>query len=368
MHTRELVSGYLKGLLKKWYFVAIAVFDFIGMLVQPFLNFEVPIWAYLAIFGLAFVYANYSLYRDGRKEVIEVKELYQRELAELQERIAELEDHWPRLELLFQSDQGFARHQIINVSNSPQKPDFGELVRSEAEQIKLTSEKTDDNTPMGLTGILDTIDRALRPVRKKSTDEYEKECDAYLKRYHQYLVDMYNYELYVARFRSVLFAIQNDGKVPAEDIIVIIHFPDAFYFQSEERLLERPKERPKPPDRPTLFEPLFNIPAYLSPLSPSTLGSLMPPTIDIGPSNVRGPFIKSGNSTEVSYEVGKLLHDFVEVDLDKLEFFVTEEAIGHSWELKYSIHAANLPEPTEGSLFLEVRLVDDAQFETEQPD
>ena len=129
MHIRELVIGYLKGLLKEWYLVAIAVVDFIGMLIQPFLGFEIPIWVYLAIFSVVLVYANYSLYRHGRKEVVEIKELYERKLTELQEKIAELQDRCPRLELLFQTDHGCTRHQIIHASDPPQRPDLDNLVR-----------------------------------------------------------------------------------------------------------------------------------------------------------------------------------------------------------------------------------------------
>jgi hypothetical protein len=370
MHTRELVIGYLKGLLKEWYLVAIAVFDFISMLIQPFLGFEIPIWVYLAIFGVVFVYANYLLYRDGRKEVVEIKELYEGKLTELQEKIAELQDRWPRLELLFHTDQGCTRHEIIHVSDPPPRPDLDALVRREAEQIQLASRETEEsNIPASLAGIHDIVMEARTSLqRRKSPEEYEQECNAYLEQYRQYLVDMYNYELCVARFRSVRFAVQNGGKVPAENIVLIIHFPDAFYFQPvEERLLERPGERPKPPKRPTPFEPLFSIPAYLSQLSPPTLRGLIPPVADIGPSNVRGPFIKPEDSTEVSYEVGRLLHNFIEVSLGEVQFLVTDEAIGHSWELEYNIHAANLPKPAEGSVFLEVML-EDAHAGAEQPD
>lgn len=369
MHIRELVIGYLKGLLKEWYLVVIAVFDFIGMLIQPFLGFEIPIWVYLAIFSVVFVYANYSLYRHGRKEVVEIKELYEKKLTELQEKIAELQDRWPRLDLLFHTDQRCTRHQIIHVSDPPQRPDLDDLVRREAEQIKLTSQETEESDiPASLAEIQDVMRQAFASLqRRKSPEEYEQECDAYLRRYRQYLVDIYNYELYVARFRSVRLAIQNEGKVPAEDIVLIIHFPDAFCFQSlEERLLEHLEERPKPPKRPTPFEPLFNIPAYLSQLSPSTLSGLMlPPAADIGPSNVTGPFIKPEDSTEVSYKVGRLLHNFIETGLDEVQFLVTDEALGHSWELEYSIHAANLPEPAEGSVFLEIML-EDAHLDTEK--
>jgi len=123
LNTRELVLGYLKGLLQEWYLVTVAIFDFIGLLIQPFLGFEVPAWVHLVLFALVFIYANYSLYCDGRSEIVAIKELYEAKLAGLKERIANLEGHRPRLELFFQTEKGFTRHQVIYVSDLPQEPD-----------------------------------------------------------------------------------------------------------------------------------------------------------------------------------------------------------------------------------------------------
>jgi hypothetical protein len=369
MQTRELVAGYLKGLLKEWYLVVIAIFDFIGMLIQPFLGFEIPVWVHLVVFSLAFVYANYSLYRDGRKEIVEIKQLYEGKLVGLQEKIAQLQDHWPYLQLLFHADQGSARYQVIEVLNRPGTPDFDELVQREAERLRpVPEEAKEGSTPVGLTRLHDVMSRALLQQRK-SAEEYAEECDAYLKRYRQYLLDLFNYESRVARLRSLRFAVQNSGKVPAEDIVVMIHFPDEFQFPSlRERITSgRNKKCPEPPKRPTPFRSL--IPDYAS-LGSAMHDVIMPPAmrLEVGPSNVSGPFIISEDSTEVRYKIQKLMHNFTQHGLDELEFFVTDEAIGHSWELKYSIHAANLPEPIEGSLLLEVRLAEDAQPETEETD
>jgi hypothetical protein len=366
LNTRELVLGYLKGLLQEWYLVAIAIFDFIGLLIQPFLGFEVSTWVHLILFALVFMYANYSLYRDGRSEIVEIKELYEAKLAELGERIANLEDRRPRLGLFFQTEKGFTRHQVVYVSGLPQEPDYDELVRQEAEQIKPPPGKAAHEPLDNLTATTEILNRTLGSLRK-STTEYEKECETYLKRFRQFLAEVYTHELQVARLRSVRFAVQNSGRAPAEVIVLVIKFPDEFHFLSWEELeaLEPYRERPEPPQRPTLFKLPFDLLGYSS-FSPIMSPGPILPTVDLGSSNVSGPFIKPGNSTEVHYEVQKLLHNFTEVDLDPVQFVVTEEAIGHSWELDYNIHTANLPEPIAGSLLLEVRLAEENQLYTDK--
>jgi len=62
------------------------------------------------------------------------------------------------------------------------------------------------------------------------------------------------------------------------------------------------------------------------------------------------------NSTEVRFEVDSSLHNMTEYDFDPIEFFVMEEAVEHSWEIPFTIHAGNLPEPVKGSLLIEVKL------------
>ena len=50
----------------------------------------------------------------------------------------------------------------------------------------------------------------------------------------------------------------------------------------------------------------------------------------------------------------ELLHNFAE-GLDEVIFLVSKEGEGRSWELGYEIHAANLHEPVNGFLILEVQ-------------
>ncbi|MCL4264800.1 MAG: hypothetical protein KJ069_16375 [Anaerolineae bacterium] len=194
---------------------------------------------------------------------------------------------------------------------------------------------------------------------KKEPEQYEKECREYLDQYRDYLMKLHNHKVILARLRSLQFAIQNSGRVPAEDIVVEFSFPDGFHFPAEEELfdLEHLKVPPKKPKRPELFESFANLFNSMG-LSawPHGMEHYAPAIKSEGSRSIRGPFIEPDNSTKITYEIDKILHNFIEVDLDPLEFFVADSVVSHTWELKCKLHAANLPEPLHGSLTLVIQL------------
>ncbi|MCQ3973994.1 MAG: hypothetical protein DPW09_11155 [Anaerolineae bacterium] len=234
MSTKNLIFGYLKGLLQRWYLVALAIFDFIGLLVQPFLPYQFPVWGNLIVFALVFILANYLLYREGQEEIFALKELYDGKVSELKEKIKELENRRPVLDLFFQVDQGLSRLQVIEVFNVPSQPNFDEVVHQEADALKRAYVEEGKSVPSsGLAGLQAVLAQSIFRQRK-TADEYEKECERYLKLYRQYLISSYNYDIRSARFRNVSFAVQNSGTVPAEDITVFIHsFPKCVFCRSK---------------------------------------------------------------------------------------------------------------------------------------
>lgn len=279
--------------------------------------------------------------------------------AELAKRIAELEDSWPKLDLLLLHDGQPSRHMMVTLPKLPRQPDLDELVRREAQELEAEFRRVfkagNQSSPKAIS---DALWMALMH-RRKDAEQYKKECEDYLQHYRKYCQDLYHYKCFVARLQNLSFRITNSGRVPAEDIIVLIYFPDQFRFPSEWELVEVERsirEPPAPPVRPSpVVSPFVDL-AGLS--SIRSLGSLVVPPAGIlggGSSNVKGPFITRKSSTEVRYEIANLLHGF-EIDLAPVKFLVSEDAIGHVWELEFSIHAGNLPEGIRGSLLLEFQL------------
>jgi hypothetical protein len=279
-------------------------------------------------------------------------------IAELETRIVELENKQPRLSLLFKSNEEEWRQRCtVSVEPFPQQPDFDEMVQYESERLREDFEE-EQHRSSGLPG--GSISRLVRQLafrKAKTREEYEAECQGYLEQVHNQQQLIYAHKLWNARLRSVGFRIENNGRAPATNVIVKIHFPDGFDFPSEEdheNMLDtaalNPLARPKPFKKG--FEDLLppqSIPLYdhITPALEGLLGS--------GPSDVSGPIIKREGSTEVDYEIKELLHG-LPIELEPVDFLVLEdEMVGRTWELKYRIHARELPTPAEGILFLDVQ-------------
>lgn len=369
MSNWNLLKQYLLALVKTWYVTVTLILEVIGLLLLiGGVNINIPVWLYPATFGAVFFVANFLLYRDGREEVVTLVKKYEGDIQQLQDKIAELENRQPRLRLFFQVDGRVTRHQILNVLPIPDEPDIEELVKQQSAKLEPLYEEEEQQTPpfdSAESNNLLQIERAMRSLRRnlqalgrelKSPEEYQEACEEYLRQYRNYLKRLHSHKTYLARFREIRFAVKNEGNVPAEEIVVVTHFPDVFDFpitEDEQLELLYVQEPPKPPTHPSRFRshPFMSLPSFNDFIVPP--GDPFP-GIDL-PSNVHGPHIEPTNSVEVTYEIDHLLHNFTEKDFDPVGFYISDAALGHTWEIKYSIHAANLPKPIHGSLTLEVQ-------------
>lgn len=350
MKTANDFQAYLKALVETPVSIIFVLLDIAGTIAV--IRLVVDDWEDLLVVTafLLVVHGGHYLIFQKQRAVA----------AELANRIAELEDRQPRLDLFLLDGEQSSRHLTITVPNLPQQPDLDELVRHEAEELE--PDLQEDQTLPAVKAISDAM-RAALMQRPKSAEEYKKECDDYLERYRKYWQDLYNYELIAARLRSLQFNVRNGGRVPAEDVVILIHFPDQLRFGSKEELMELKiyyRKRPEPPARPKPFVSLLD---SFAGIGRSYLPGLLTPSPidipDVGPSNIRGPFIRHEDSTEVCYEITKLMHGFG-LNVDPVEFFVSEDAIGHVWELEFSIHAGNLPNSITGTLLLEIQQLEAA--------
>jgi hypothetical protein len=352
MKTGSLIFKYFKALWKQWYSTVIAILEFLGFLLLTFKGIYIPAWVYLLIYGLVFLFANFIIYRDNQIKFKGLKEQSQKESDELRQRIAELEYAYPQLDLFFKVGNELAKSQTIVVEDPPKEVDIDNLVSIEKQKLadSYSQKETRESVRGGIAK--EMIPKILMGV-KKSPEEYDDECKSYLKKFKDYLVSKQFYDLYKARYRYAHFAVKNTGKVPGEDIILVAHFPDVFNFlirDDWEDIIAR-IEPPSAPERPMIMKSTFdNLMNYRISSLPNLYPILPKDISNLGPRNVRGPFISPKKSTEVKYEIESLLHNFTEEKLDEIGFFVTDDAIGHSWNVEYEIHAANLPEPIKGPL------------------
>lgn len=140
----------------------------------------------------------------------------------------------------------------------------------------------------------------------------------------------------------------NDGASPADDIDILLYFPDGFLLREEADLRPEPSPPTKPVQPRSAMELMqglgrpfdhlqrpFDIPDF-------TRLSREPP-------NVSGPRIRRTKSFEVEFHVRKLKHGF-SVELETLFLDFSESPEVRSFNIPYTINAANMPENVEGEL------------------
>jgi len=353
LKAKNDLYAYLKALAEGPVNTIFLILDILGVMgVFWFVIDDLTELIALVVFLLVVLGGNYRIFMKQRADN-----------AKLANRIAELEDHQPKLALLFLRDGETSQHLTITLPKLPQQPDLDELVRHEAQEL--------DAAFLGASGVGEqsSVKSILNAMQyRKNTEQQKEERDRYLERYRKYWQDLYRYERTLARRRNLRFTVTNMGRASAEDVVVFIHFPDQLHLLSGEELVELDwfmEERPKPPARPkptvSLLDALPSVSPNLS-LSPRALFVNRPGS---EPSDVRGPLISPEDTTEVSYEIAKLVHG-LGIDLDPVEFLVSEDAIGHVLELEFSIHASNLSERITGTLLLEIQLDEGGQSECDQ--
>jgi hypothetical protein len=347
-----LILDYLKSLIKKWYTWVFAILDIISIILLPRNGIYLQPWIYYLIFGVVFVIANFLVYRDLRNKIKELNEKAEQRLLNLNLRIAELEETHPKLDLLFNEGNGFSKTKKIFISDTSEVLNIEKELRRKNQELLTTYESHEPGEINGSK--LKIIINQTPKDRKK----YEAECRNYLKKYGNYLTEKSRLESFRARGVNLRFMVRNIGKVPANQVRFILHFPDVFDFFSDEELLfleigiEKSLEVPDPPNIYENFRDGLRANNGLFPYLPP----IKSPTNNIPLRNVTGPSQTRDNGIKVTYEVKTLIHNFGEDDIKEVVLMVRDEAIGHIWEIPYEIHAANLPEPEEGFLFLEVQI------------
>lgn len=365
MSEWQLFLNYIKDLLKQWYFTATLIVGLIDIFIRPFFNIPFPWWAFLSLFGLAFIVSNYQLYRHAKDQIRQLQEQRQQELSQIQTEINTLKNREPRLDLRFTDTN--TKRAVLRVSKLPELPDIEALVLQEAKNLEqayydsVTRDTSSEESVLGAGSVLKDFLR-IEPMLHgslKSKTEYDEDCKGYLEDYHHFLVARTFHESYLARYRTLEIEVENTGTHPASDIVVVIDFPDGLHFPitpEEQEPLLLGREPPKAPTAPSLYKSnsFGSIGLSSDFFLPRIYNNL--PDLDLGRSNVSGPFIKPKNSTEVSYKINQLMHNFIE-ELEPAGFFVTKTAIEHTLELTYSIHATELVRPVQGSLIVAVEIL-----------
>ena len=283
-----------------------------------------------------------SVPKEHRIEII--KDNKNDEIIKLRNRVNFLENRLPITKLKILADSKPA--EFINIALSKiATPSEGEL-NGKLKAIRHELQYKPSSQNLGI--ISDLI-----LYTKDEIERYEEDLNEYIREMYKYYQEEYKFKEIQSRLIELKFLIINEGSQPAEDIEIIMNFPDGFEMFSKDEFSKNPKE----PGKPTLPRSTAEMISYMATIPnihKNILSDLRMPSVDelgIDPNLPSGPLIRKTNSYEARYSLNKLKHGIQEY---LKPVYVLFESIDQAkpFNISYTILADNLPEPSSGNLHI----------------
>jgi rRNA-processing protein FCF1 len=280
---------------------------------------------------------------------------------ELEARVRELSVTVPSLVTTFADGQDHCRFGVARVEEPTAAAVESEMAQVMAvnPQLSPSTGKPVEEHPQS-NDMLSMIEEArlstLRLYEQPSPDDianYNQSLGEFYARYKEYILSRWEYQNTAARTSILKLVLRNDGNWPAEDIDVMLHFPDGCALRKKENRIDPPGE-PQPPERPKggpSWMREFDHRQFMT--NPSVF---LPPRVQL-PGNVSGPTIRRSSSYDVEFHVRRLKHGFsATLDPLFLTFDSYEEA--GSFAIDFRINAGNMPKESVGQVHVIVDKVD----------
>lgn len=280
----------------------------------------------------------------------------------LERQIRELTHRIPNPKLVFGNGQKKLEFQIPNGKNIV----FLATERAERiEEIKKKYPKMEIlNNPDEIPYSIDNSEHLFINVNLNAIDQphprdiekYNNELDLFYNSYEEYLTKLDKATELNSRKMELDFQIINEGTASTEEMTVFIKIPIDQQIITSEKMFKFPK-KPNPPEKPKPRQ--FDLIDFIDPFSRNQDRFLITPNKSSGYSEV--PNIRKNNFTQdnffyhVSFKIRKAIQGLsysCPYDIF-LVFNTLEEA--KSFQIKYSIVAANLPQTVNGTLNIVVK-------------
>jgi PIN domain len=257
---------------------------------------------------------------------------------ELESEVMRLRNRLPKVKLLFNTDGPQLRVQLPALNRPKLETPSAAEVRAKHPKMEVPRVKQPRSSEQLLA--------SLNGIPAEDIEKYNEQLDLYYAAYAEYVVGIERvYALLANTARLDILAV-NEGTCPAEGLDIFLHFPDGFALVTESGLPKIP-QKPNPPRKPeTLAERMasaFQLPSVFARAPSFNLPDTSRPT------NVSTPRIRRTKSYDVNVSIATLKHGFVESLEAFYVMFDSGARIG-SFTIDYSIHASNLPDPSEGQL------------------
>jgi hypothetical protein len=273
----------------------------------------------------------------------------ERENRALQQQVQGLQNALPRLEAVFEGSDKPRNVARITLRVHPELDEqklaeFMERIRK-AFPIKTAPGALPSNHPLAesLNNTLKMMAQLeLNAIGGEQIREYNSKLDKFYVKAESYFRARHEFQELTSRTFSFVVEICNTGTAPADDVDVLLRFPDGFRLLSEDHLPSEP-EPPHPPK-----EPLDTFNHFRSDLSSvHSLITQAPPFPFID--RTSSFCIKKHNSYDVTDHFPRIKHG-IPATLPKMyiEFPSLSEAT--SFKCTYELRPANLTDPVTGEL------------------
>lgn len=200
-----------------------------------------------------------------------------------------------------------------------------------------------ETKPSTSTDLESMIRAGFATPSKEEVERYLKEVAIHLVQYRKFLEESNRFARRAALRYGLVFCLVNTGGAPADDIDLVMHFPDGFIVSDQ---TEKPPTEPKRPQSPmSLSDMVLRGSNFLS--LPHLDSGLADRIGVIGPTN--GPRIRRTHSYEVNYEIPSLKHNMRHF-LDQLWIQFDSEASVQGFQIDYRVSLANHPDLLTGTL------------------
>jgi len=181
----------------------------------------------------------------------------------------------------------------------------------------------------------------LQDWGRRYYEDYNRRAKEYYAEYEQYLRRMLIFKTLPSRTIKLDLILFNSGTCPAEDIYVLLHFPDGFQLYDEGDPPKQPQE-PAVPSKEMFPGVRLALPEYLSEIH--ALPRFRAPWL---------PKIRKTSSYDVSLECEKLQHDLLWEFSPLFVAFDSWDSV-RSFSIEWSVRAGNIMRKRAGELGVKV--------------
>ena len=305
-------------------------------------------------FVIGFIVSAYLVQREDQKEI-----------AKLSERITELENRQPILEVGFLDKRNdLDKNLQIHLSKISDPPNYEELlIRKRRELLAkmekyLVDDKRFEENPFLKMSLSSFLGQKINP-------NYASDIEKFLENeYRQYLVHLCELETIKNRAIFITPIIKNIGGHPATEVTIEFMMPESYQEPTEEQYLDSrlhyhgylgPSEyAPPPPKEPGVtVKPLDHI---LTEISIPNLSIPIPTSQQVfEPSNTAGPNHQVKNGRDIiTYSVKRLVQQRSEDNFEP--FLLWLEGLNEStpWEIGVNIYCAEfINSPKTDTLYID---------------